>query len=201
MVTCARACSRILAAVVLAASFALAPSCGGGGDGIGGILLALFTASQPSPGANTVSMQRGTSSNNVFEVEIMATDVNDFFGAAFTVSYPSQVTFESWDHSASFLRDGGLTDADLALALKNNPGELVIGIARKQNQPGTVPGVNVSATRELLSLTFRATAAIAAPGADISFTGNLEVRDSAQPAPGNLIPVTWAPGKVTVTRQ
>jgi len=195
---------RAFAGIVLASGFALAPSCGGGGGGGVGILVALFTPSNPSPGPATVSMQPGDQTNDVFEVKIMVTEVNDFFGAAFRVRYPTgSVSFVSADTSQSFLLDPPATTLDVFFKVDpgSSPGEVIVAATRLQNSSGTMPGVNVAGSRELLSLTFRATRPIGAPGLALSFTDPKEVRDSSEPPPGALIPVTWSGGTVTATRQ
>ncbi len=204
--TFVRAILRAVVGLLLACGFALAPSCGGGGGDVLRLLVARFSPDEPAPGPNTVSMQPGTSPNDVFEVRIMVTGVDDFFGAAFRVAYPSaSVRFLSADTGDSFLCDAPVDCSDpnqvqFIVNSASSPGEVLVAATRVQNQAGTVPGVDVSESRELLSLTFQATREIASPGQPLSFAPRLEVRDSAQPAPGNEIPVTWEGGTVTASR-
>lgn len=170
------------------------------------LLIARFAPDEPAPGPGTVSMQAGPTSNDVFEVKIMVTGVNDFFGAAFRVTYPSaSVRFLSADTGDSFLCEAPVDCSDPAQAefivdAASHPGQVVVSATRLQNEAGTVPGVDVSGSQELLSLTFQATREIASPGQPMGFADPLEVRDSAQPPPGNEISVTWAGGTITASR-
>lgn len=202
--TSVQAALRAFAALVLASGFALAPSCGGGGGDVVRLLVALFTPEEPAPGPGTVSLQAGEVSNDVFEVRIMVTEVSDFFGASFRVAFPAgSVRFLSWDTSGSFLLDAPATASDVFFKVDatSSPGQVIVVATRLQNPSGTMPGVDVTGPpRELLSLTFQATREIPSPGQPLSFADPREVRDSAQPPPGNLIQVDWPGGTVTASR-
>lgn len=196
----------IMGRVVVAAGAllfgALAPSCGGGGGGGGttGGIVATFTPASANPAALSVTMQAGSASGQNFNVRIAATDVNDFFGAAFTVNLPTGISFQSMDSSQSFLRDGGIPAGNLSFLTDTaTPGKLRV-VATRLNA-GTNSGVNVTGTRELVTLRFRATATFAATALDFVATDPREVRDSVQPPPeGNLINVTWSGGSVVATQ-
>lgn len=182
---------------------ALAPSCGGGGGGgtTGGIV-ATFTPASPNPAALSVTMQTGSASGQNFNVRISATDVNDFFGAAFTINLPTGISFVSLDSAQSFLRDGGFPIGNLSfLSDTSTPTKLRV-VATRLNA-GTNSGVNVVGTRELVTLRFSATRAFAAtPLEFLTATDTCEVRGSVQPPPeGNLIDVSWSGGSVVATQQ
>jgi hypothetical protein len=187
--------ARILALALAALGFGLFPSCGGGGGGGGTVppgLAATFTAQTPSPGSNTVSLQPGTASGDIFRVRVVATGVNDFFGTAFRITFSTaSAQYQGVDHAASFLRDGG-ADTTFTVDGTTQPGTLIVSATRLQNAAGTVPGVNVTGSRDLMVLTFRATQATS--GNTFAFADPREVRDSTQPAPGGLINVAWPGG-------
>ena len=81
-------------------------SCGGGGGNVtGGMmgsgLTAAFTPAQTMPGANSVSMSAGTALDDTFQVDVRVTDIVNFFGAAFRVTFDSaSAEFLSFDDSA-----------------------------------------------------------------------------------------------------
>lgn len=174
---------------VLTTSFA----CGGGGDsGASGILTATFVPDTPSPGANTVSMQAGAASATDFNVRIAVTDTNDVYGAAFDVTYDAaRISYQSYDASGSFLRDGGIPSGSLSFIVDavSTPGRLIVSATRLNVQPG----VDVTGTRDLIVLRFRARTSFAAT--PIAF-------DAAQPRVlddnlGQPIAVTWSSGAVS----
>lgn len=177
---------------VLTTSFA----CGGGGGdgGTSGILTATFVPDTPSPGANTVSMQAGSTSATDFNVDISVTDTNDVYGAAFDVTYDAaRVSYQSYDASGSFLRDGGIPSGSLSFIVDavSTPGRLIVSATRLNVQPG----VDVVGTRDLIVLRFRARTSF--PATPIAF-------DAAQPRVlvDNLeqpIAATWASGAVSAT--
>lgn len=155
-----------------------------------------FTASSPVPAQASVTMQPGAVfSDNTFEVRIAVTGVSDCFGTAFHVTYnPTSVAFVSADDSTSFLRDAG---AQTRFQYLSSPGDLAVAATRLQNASGTVPGVNVTGSRDLLVLTFRATAATASN--PFAFAGSREVINSG-PAPNNQIGgVTYSAGTLAAS--
>jgi hypothetical protein len=181
----------------LAFALALAVAWGCGGGGGGGVTpppsTATFTPYASSPANLSVTMQAGEASGETFEVRIAVTGVNDFFGAGFHVLYdPADVEYVSAEDGTSFLWDGGATCDFL---YQDSGGDVAVAATRRQNQAGTIPGVNVTGTRDLVVLTFRALRSVT--GSVLEFGTPREVRDSAQPAPGNAIAVTWAGGTLT----
>ena len=176
---------------VLTTSFA----CGGGGDdGTAGILTASFAPDAPSPGASTVSMQAGSASATDFNVDVSVTDTNDVYGAAFDVTYDTaRISYQSFDSSGSFLRDGGLGNANLSFIVDatSTPGRLIVSATRL----GVQPGIDVAGTRDLIVLRFRART---------SFTPTPITFDAGQPrvVRNNLdqpIAVTWASGSASAS--
>ena len=190
----------LMAAALFLATFAL--SCGGGDDGgMTGGVVATFTPSEPSPTALEMTMQPGTVSGTTFNVRITATDVNDFFGAAFTVSIPNGVVFVAMDSTQSFLRDAPIPSPSLTfLADASTPNKIRVVATRLDAT--TNSGVNVVGTRDLVTLTLRATTILSASPIDFVSTDALEVRNSVQPPPeGGLIAVTWTGGAVVAAQQ
>ena len=192
--------SRMLVATALFVA-GLALSCGGSDDGgMAGGVIATFTPADPSPSALEMTMQPGTVSGTTFNVRITATDVPDFFGAAFTVSVPTGVTFLSMDSSQSFLRDGSFPAGSL-IFLANSPTSDKVIVSATRLDATANSGVNVVGTRDLLRLTFRVNTVLVAAPIDFVATDALEVRNSVQPPPeGGLIPVTWSGGTVAASQ-
>jgi len=155
----------------------------------------LFEAGNPAPGPLTVSMQPGPVTGSRITIRIMATDTNDFFGAAFRVNFdPSILTFDSADTTGSFLRDAAVA-TQFSVNGTSVPGSVLVGATRVD--AGANDGVDVVGTRELLTLTFQVRGVPAAAGSAVTFGDPKEVRDSVQPPPeGNLIVVTWIGGTV-----
>lgn len=173
---------------ILTTSFA----CGGGGDDIAsGILTARFTADDPTPPAASVSMQAGSSSATDFAVRIAVTDTNDVYGAAFDVTYPpALISYQSFDSAGSFLRDGGVGNTSLNFTVDavSTPGRVIVVATRL----AALPGVNVTGTRDLLVLRFRARTAFTPQAIAFDAAQPRVVRNSAD-AP---IAVTWSSGSV-----
>jgi hypothetical protein len=188
--------SRLLASAAL---LVLATACGGGGGGNGGGVVpggrvAGFVADDPTPPADSLSLQQGSRTGDTVNVLVQATGVDSFFGAAFRVSYdPSVAQYQSFDSAGSFLRDGGFTDARLRFEVNASvPGELVVVATRLQNQAGTEPGVTIGATpRTLLSLRFKALVDTA--GSRINLASPREARDSQDA----LLALVWLGGAIT----
>lgn len=172
---------RIAVVVMLIA----AAGCGGGSNGDtspvpgGGSsnLVASFTPDQPSPGADTVTMQAGSSTNDIAAVRVAVTDVNGIFGAAFDLTYDaSRAAFVNWA-PGTLLEQGGHTPTYQVDA--RTPGRLVVGASRQ----GSVPAVDANGTVALIELLFRSTQAgssqLAFQSADL-LDGQLQ----PQPIPG-----------------
>ena len=107
---------RLLAAAFAALTVTALPSCGGGSDGGGGsnTPTATFTPDTPTPGNATIAMLAGSSNGAAVNVRITVTGIDDFFGAAFRVTYDTNALFfNGMDDSASLLRQGGVSNSDL----------------------------------------------------------------------------------------
>lgn len=189
--------------VILAMLALIGFGCGGGSDGgttISTGLTATFVASDTTPDPQSITMQPSFQSGAVFHVVIRVTDVQDFFGAAFHVTYDTtKVRFDLLDSSTSFLRDGGIDPVNnLNFTFLAQSGNIAITATRVQDSSGTITGVDVPATgRDLLILEFHALAVTGSASSGISFADPREVCDSTQPV-CTPITVTWSGGSVLV---
>jgi hypothetical protein len=171
-------------------------SCGGG-DGGSGIptpsLSATFTPTTTNPSGSAVFMSAGTASGAVFSVQVNAANITDLFGTGFRVLYdPAVVSYVSSDSSASVLLDTGIqTDFSVAVS---SPGTLFVTATRVQANP-FVPGVDVTAPAELISLTFQAL--VTTGGSSLSFS-NQQV-DTCDDVAETCTTLTaaWSGGTVT----
>lgn len=186
--------ARLLLSIALALA---ASGCGGGGGGNdGGVVgpqTASFAAADPTPPADSISLQQGTRAGLVVNVLVSATDVPDFFGGGFRLTYdPSVVRFESSSSTGSFLRDAPFDGAGAGLQFlvdSSTPGVLVVAATRLQNAGGTAPGVDVTGTRTLISLQFRLLLGTA--GSPVTLPApQREARDSQ----GSPLALTWHAG-------
>ena len=147
-----------------------------------------FDATAPASGS--ISLQPGAITGTLYEVLVTVTDVNNFFGAAFRLTFdPLIATFVSSDSSASLLNGAGIMttfDASLLQA-----GELAVSAFRQQDMAQSVPGVNVSGSQTLIALTFRAIGTT--NGSAFSLT---TPREACSPLPGPCDPlsVSWQGG-------
>ena len=158
---------------------------------------ARFTPDTPAPGNSTMALLQSTASGAAVNVRITATGIDDFFGAAFRITYdPDALLFGGWDDNGSFLLDG-VTAADVLFQVDQTSigGQVVIVATRLD--PVTVPAVDVGATATLLTLNFVARRPIAAGAAD----GRLDFGDPKQVCDGTVVPsgcngitVTWSGG-------
>lgn len=190
----------MIGVALLAAGLTL--SCGGGGGGGGNDgggttppgLTATFTASNASPGTNTLRMNSGAASGDTFEVLIEVTDVTDFFGAGFRVNYdPASATFLGFSSSGSFLLgQGAATDFD---AVEQSAGDVAVNATLQ----ALVQGLTATGNQLLITLNFRATAATG--GNAFSF-GAPRTMETCPAPPGicssthNPV-VTWSGGTLT----
>jgi hypothetical protein len=186
--------------LLLASGLTLSPGCSSDDDGgtvIDTVLTATFVPSDATPDPQSVTLQPAGESGAVFSVVVRVTDVADFFGAAFHVTFDtSKVRFTTLDTTTSFLRDGGIDPANLNFTFVNQTGELVLTATRVQDPGGTIPGIDVPASgRDLLRLNFIAVAATGSTSSGISFADPRQVCDSTQPV---CVPiaVTWSGGSV-----
>jgi len=190
---------RLLSAIALAA---VATACGGGGGGssdggtTGGPQTGAFVAAAPTPPAGSVSLQQGAHTGLAVNVDVKVTGVNDFFGTGFRIIYdPTVAQYQSFDSSASFLRDPPFdTSGQLDFRVDaSTAGILSISATRLQDATGTQPGVDVAGTRTLLTLHF--VMLKATNGSPVTLPGSQrEARDSQD----NVLALTWQAGSFQV---
>ncbi len=192
---------RIFAVSVVIVAWALTGACSKGGGETTSVLSATFTPDVATPGAGSISLLPGTATDDVFQVRVVVTGVSNFFGTAFHLSYNKDAggadnltaSFMGWDTSGSFLNDGHAVNFSVDSSI---PGLLTITATREFDAArGATQGVDVTTSRDLAVLTFRAI--LATSGNRFLFTDPREVRDGTQPPPGNLITVTWNNGTMT----
>ena len=183
--------SSVLCVLVLLGGIFLT-SCGGGGGNvpgvIGGVITATFTPGNPTPGANSISMQAGMATDDTFQVVVTVTDIVDFFGTAFRVAFdPATAQYLSFDDSMSFLYNHPSSPV-VQFNVSVDPADAgkVLVVATLQNTflytPGFTPPAN---DQVLLVLTFRATDPTA--GNDFTFDTAMtrEVTTCPQPMGGS----------------
>lgn len=137
--------------------------CGSGGGNVpggggGGAITATFTPDNAAPGANSISMQAGTAAGDTFQVVIRVTDIVDFFGSAFRITFDSaSADFLSFDDSTSFLNNSSAV-VDIRASVDPADAGTVLVVATLQNAFNYVQGVTPAAMDDtLLILSFQAT--------------------------------------------
>jgi hypothetical protein len=120
-----------------------------------------FTPDDATPGPMTISMQDGAVTDSEFDVEIHVTDIADFFGAAFHVTFdPGSVDFLGHDETGSIL--SGMNPLFFAAEVAGNPGEIAVEASLQGSGAGLANGDGL-----LITLRFAATAN--ATGNDFTF--------------------------------
>ncbi len=191
---------RTTGVALLVALAASAFACGGGGGNNNppAQLVANFTASNPTPGANTLSMTGSTNGTTAFAVLVNVTTITDFFGAGFRVTFnPATATFSGISSTGSFIGTGAGTDFRATLV---SPGVLSVAATRQ----GQVQGATAVGTQLLVTLNFTATAET--PNNPFGFGAAVDRVVSTCPAPPGAcadIPdatLTWSGGTMIATR-
>jgi len=144
----------------------------------------------------TINLGTASTSGASFSVPVQVTGINDFFGAAFRISFDSSsAAFAGYSAAGSAIDDG--TATVLINASLGAPGEVLVNATRQQGAGGAyVSGVDIAATELLLTLNFRATQTTQQPN-NFTFT-NREVQtcnDGTQTC--SAVPdvnLTWAGG-------
>jgi hypothetical protein len=154
--------------MLIAIACALSLACGGGGGGFvpqeG--LTVTFTPANAAPGAMTISMGQPTVIGESFQVPIVVTGIDDFFGAGFRVNFdPATARFLGYVSEIDtdyFIEEVGVNV--LIDAASGGNGVVLITATRQQGGGGVyVPGVTPAAPDNvLIVLNFRATGATAA---------------------------------------
>jgi hypothetical protein len=201
--TMTRSAATVLVTAAYFALTAASVGCGGGNDSTTSSTapVATFTPDTATPAAGSITLLPGTTSGASVNVRVTVTEVSNFFGAGFRISYdPTALLFNGMDSSSSFL-SADVTDPNQLFFFAdstNSPGEVVITATR------LYPAVPVPAapTSDLVILNFVARLAIA-PGAEV---GRLDFGDPTQnqvcdgtvAAPGcGAITVSWSGGAVS----
>lgn len=117
-------------------------------------------------------------------VELMANSVDDLYGIAFDLSFPSDILELDSSSEGDFLDDGGTTQTTFQIA-EPADGQLIVGLSRL----GNVVGADGSGV--LLLLNFRS---VASGSGSFVFSTNVGF-DSL----GQELNLSWAAGSVTVT--
>jgi hypothetical protein len=145
-----------------------------------------FTPDDPNPGAGTVSMsQGGMTSGDVVMVQVNVTGIDNLFGVSFDIVYNPALADFLGHYPGTVMETGGLTGH--YLFSEHQAGVIVSGVTRPQ---GTVGGVDVGATQELVTLAFQVTGA---GSSTISFQ-NFSCEDENQQIIQGL---SWAGGTLT----
>ncbi|MCP3978191.1 MAG: hypothetical protein GY716_02510 [bacterium] len=148
---------RLASVASILVCLCLALACGGGGGDrdtppITDLALS-FVPSAPTPGTMTISMSDSSIAGDVLDLDILVTDIDDFFGAGFRVYFDdTALTYNGFASSGSLILvcGAGCTDFRAELAA---PGEIFVTATTQ----GPQPGVPASATPEfLIQLTFTA---------------------------------------------
>jgi hypothetical protein len=151
--------------MVIAIVCALPLACGGGGGDFvpPEALSVTFVPDDPNPGAMTISMGQATVVGESFQVPIVVTGIDNFFGAGFHVNFdPASAQFIGYVHEDEadyFIEEAGVTV--LINAVSGGDGVVLVGATRQQGAT-YVPGVAPTAPDNILILlNFRASGATA----------------------------------------
>jgi hypothetical protein len=194
--------ARAFLAVVAAATALLLLSCRSTSNPVETGLVGSFSADAPSPANGSITLQPGEATGTQVKVRVSARGIDDLFGTAFWISFDNtSVAYRTYDDSASLLRDDG-KDLVVSVNSTSSPGTVKVGISRIQNSQNPIHGVNVTAPRDLMVLTFVARVAVA--GSPIAFVEGSERAFNSNPEkppplpPGNVIDgITWAGGALS----
>jgi hypothetical protein len=190
----ATAAPRTGVALLLATLAALAAlavgSCGGGGGGGGGPTgpppaqsSITFT---PAGGGSGISLASGAATQGTtLTLDLRSSGIQDLYGVAFHLSYPSAVMHFVIATQGSVLNGGGAVGTSLQ-AVETSPGNLVVGLTRL----GPVAGTSAAGT--LLTLQF---GAVATGSGTLAFSSNLAADSGGNPIAG----VAWSAGAVQAT--
>jgi hypothetical protein len=202
-----RRLTRFTATVLVATTYlaltVASVGCGGGDDSTTSTTapVGIFTPDTPTPANGSVTLLQGTTSGASVNVRVTVTQVANFFGAGFRITYdPAALLFNGMDSSSSFL-NAGITDTSqlyFSADSANSPGEVVITATRLF--PATP--LPAAPTADLVILNFVARLAIA-PGAeagrlDFGDPDHNQVCDGTVSGDGcGEISVTWSGGGIS----
>lgn len=192
---------RLVCLSVVLVLGALMPACGGGGSDNGGggnnmgPLVATFT---PAASPGTISMA-GSTSGATFSIQVQVTNVNDFAGAGFHVTFDSTSAQFVGFSSAGTVLTGFTTIFDAVL---EGPGDVkAYGYYADASQPA---GVDVAGTATLMTLNFMATASTSNNSFAFGTSAGRVVKicPTQGGACSNMTepPLTWSGGTMTASR-
>jgi len=195
-----RTSTRLAATLLVTAAYlalsAVSVGCGGGNDSSSGSTsaVAIFTPDTPVAAEGSITLLPGTKTGASVSVRVTVTQLADFFGAGFRITYDATaLLFNGMDDSTSFLRDG-VTDPNQLIFIAdaaNAPGQIVITATRVSP---AVPVPLVSTTSDLVILNFVARRAIL----PLAEEGRLEFVDPKQACDGTVADDDEC-GDITVT--
>jgi hypothetical protein len=146
-------------------------------------------------------MAPGATTGDTFEVNIWITGIQDFYGAAFDVTYdPASADFVNNSSTGSFIVPGagGATQ----FTTHEQPGRVIVAATRRDENLG---GVDAGATPQLL-ITLRFQAIAEDAGNTFAFGPAADREVQACPTPGascSIVPdasITWSGGNLVVVQ-
>lgn len=150
----------------------LLSACGGGGGGgtpVGPSYTGDFAAGNETPGAGTVTLQKGSTSGSIVYIDVVITSVNNVGGAAIKLDYDSsKVHWAGSCEEGDFFSSAGVKLKTIALDA-GLEGSLVIGITGNED---------VTGSGTLLRIPFRV---IATGESAITFSSDSALTDSMAP--------------------
>lgn len=112
---------------------------------------ATFVADETNPAALSVSMAAGAESGVAFEVDVLVTGIDRFFGAAFRIMFDAEVLrYDGFRSDGSFILETGVSTDFRAQLDPHDPGTLVVNATRL----GPVAGVDVPDSELLMTFDF-----------------------------------------------
>ena len=168
-------------------------SCGGNGSVPAsvvppGVCLDFSAASAPLS-ATVVAAEGGATTCDRLALELIITDVDDVFGAEFTLAFdPAALSYDGYDESDSILGSDG---TDLVVIENRQSGLIQLTISRLRASSG---GMDVAGSQLLIRLDFAREAD--SGGSQLAFSGE-RVWDGGVP-PGEIPGIDWFGGSVTI---
>lgn len=190
-----------LVAIALAAAASVGMGCGGGSDTTSSGPVAAFTPDTASPGPASIALLPNTANGASVTVRVTVTGVPSFFGAAFRLKYDATaLLFSGMTDTASFLRNGITSSSDVLFLADSTTQSGEIFITATRINPVVAPPVAVTATADLVVLTFIARKVIVPTATE----GRLDFSDPKQVCDGTTTPtgcgavtVMWSGGAVS----
>lgn len=147
--------ARCRIGAALAVCLLLFASCSGGSDG-GVIAVSVsdadFTPDAAPPGADSMTLQVGSTADDVVTLDVVITDTDGVFSAEFDLAFDPLDAVYLASEEGDFLGSDG---ADTQFLVTVGAGRVVVGLARVQDGTGTVPDLDVTGSAILASFQFR----------------------------------------------